>query len=97
MCTRVSGNHPDSSAESEIVAVLDLIIGIKRSVRFEERGVQAKQEEAANMSGFDVWSSSTLYSTLPNRQWFSTVGLARAAFQLQVCSRKRSKTKILLV
>lgn len=54
MCTRVSGNHPDSSAESEIVAVPDLIIGIKRSVRFEDWGVQAKQEEAANMSGFDV-------------------------------------------
>lgn len=29
-------------------------------MRFEERGVQAKEDEAANMSGFVVWSSSTL-------------------------------------
>lgn len=49
-------------------------------MRFEERGVQAKEDEAANMSGFDVGSSSTLYSTLCNRQWFSTVELARVAF-----------------
>lgn len=63
-------------------------------MRFEERGVQAKNNNAANMSGFDV---GTLYSTLCHRHWFSTAELARAAFQLQVCSCKRSKTKILLV
>lgn len=64
-------------------------------MRFEEQGVQAKDDNAVNMSRFDVWSSRTFHRKLPNRHWFSTVELVKVAFQLQVRSRKRPETKIL--